>query len=92
MQQTQQRNAILVYVALVHRQLAVFGDEGIYQKAGADFWKKELNNLSIFFKQQQYTQGIIHVVAQLGNALKNYFPYDENTDTNELPDNVMFGK
>src|SRR5258708_37531244 len=37
MQATQQRNAVLVYVAMKDRQLAVFADEGIYAKEGAAF-------------------------------------------------------
>lgn len=91
MQQTLQRNAVLVYVALTHKQLAIFGDEGIHQKVGSDFWQKELKDLSGYFKQDSYAQGIVHVVEQVGNALKNYFPYDAETDTNELPDDIMFG-
>lgn len=91
MQQTQQRNAVLVYVALVHRQLAIFGDEGIHQKVGSDFWEKEMKNMTSFFKQDNYAQGIVHVVEHVGNALKNNFPYDEKTDVNELPDDIMFG-
>ena len=36
MQRTEQRNAVLVYVAIKDRQLAVFGDEGIHLKVGND--------------------------------------------------------
>ncbi|MBC7652511.1 MAG: TPM domain-containing protein, partial [Deinococcales bacterium] len=35
MYNTAERNAVLVYIAMKHRQLAIFGDEGIYQKTGA---------------------------------------------------------
>ncbi len=33
MNETANRNAVLVYVAKQHRQLAVFADEGIYNKS-----------------------------------------------------------
>src|SRR5262245_43831070 len=42
MEQTAYRNGTLVYVALKDRQLAVFADEGIYQKVGINFWNNEV--------------------------------------------------
>src|SRR5678810_1027712 len=41
MQKTQLRNAVLVYVAIKDRQLAVFGDEGIHNKVGNEYWANE---------------------------------------------------
>jgi len=38
MDQTAQRNAVLVYVALKDRQLALYGDKGIHEKVGDAFW------------------------------------------------------
>jgi uncharacterized membrane protein len=38
MQETKDRNAVLVYVAMKDRQLAVFGDEGIHKKVGNEYW------------------------------------------------------
>lgn len=92
MQQTLQHNAVLVYVALVHRQLAIFGDEGIYQKTGNDFWNTAVKKMIENFCKENYTQGIIDVILQIGEALQLHFPYDEKTDVNELPDDIVFGK
>src|SRR5690349_17711840 len=39
MNETAEKNGVLVYIAMKHRQLAVFADEGIYKKAGAEFWQ-----------------------------------------------------
>ena len=39
MEKTEQRNAVLVYVAIKDRQLAIFGDKGIHEKTGDDYWK-----------------------------------------------------
>jgi uncharacterized membrane protein len=91
MQQTHQRNAVLVYVALLHKQLAIFGDEGIHKKVGNEFWNNQLKNIISHFKKENYTQGIVHIIEEIGNALKNYFPFDAATDVNELPDDIMFG-
>src|SRR5258705_9474175 len=38
MYETAERNAVLIYVALKDRQLAVFGDAGIHQKVGDEYW------------------------------------------------------
>src|SRR5690348_5587175 len=38
MHETELRNATLVYVAVKDRQAAVFGDEGIHQKVGGQYW------------------------------------------------------
>src|SRR5450432_2413541 len=38
MEQTEGRNAVLLYIALKDRQLAVYGDKGIHEKTGEEFW------------------------------------------------------
>lgn len=42
MDQTASRNGVLLYLAMDDHQLAVFGDEGIHQKVGHEFWQKEV--------------------------------------------------
>src|SRR6476620_7632899 len=38
MENTEHRNAVLLYIAMKHQELALFADEGIYRKAGAEYW------------------------------------------------------
>lgn len=92
MQATQQRNGVLVYVAIKDRQLAVFADEGIYTKAGAAFWNTAVKNMLAHFNKQDYAAGIATVVGDIGESLAFHFPYDGTTDKNELPDDIVFGK
>jgi uncharacterized membrane protein YgcG len=92
MHQTAQRNAVLVYVAIKDRQLAVFGDEGIHQKVGNVFWNEAVKKMLQHFNSQNYAQGIANVVTEIGEALQQHFPYDAATDINELPDDIVFGK
>jgi uncharacterized membrane protein len=91
MQTTQQRNAVLLYVAVRDRQLAVFGDEGIHQKVGNVFWNEAVTKMIAHFNKQNYAEGIAQMVLEIGNALQHHFPYDEKTDINELPDDIVFG-
>lgn len=89
---TQQRNAILVYVAMKDRQLAVFADEGIYNKAGAAFWNAAVKKMLSHFNRENYAAGIATVVHEVGETLAFHFPYDAAIDKNELPDDIAFGK
>jgi len=92
MNETAYHNATLVYVALKDRQMAVFGDEGIYSKTGKEFWNEAVKKMIKNFNKENYAQGITEVVEQIGAALTHHFPYDAATDKNELPDDIVFGK
>jgi len=92
MGETADRNAVLVYVAIKDRQLAVFADEGIYKKAGAAFWNTAVAAMLQHFNKNDYGSGIASVVTEIGNTLQTHFPYDSTTDKNELPDDIVFGR
>jgi len=92
MDATENRNAVLVYVAMKDKQLAVFADEGIYKKAGEGFWNKAVKAMLQHFNSSDYGSGIASIVTETGNALQANFPYDSSTDKNELPDDIVFGK
>ena len=92
MQRTELRNATLVYVAIRDRQLAVFGDEGIHQKVGNEYWANEVMKMIHAFNRDNIAEGIRQCVLNIGEALAMHFPYDRGTDKNELPDDIVFGK
>ena len=92
MDHTQDHNAILVYVAVRDHQFAVLADKGIHEKVGNEFWNKEVEAMKRHFKQQHYAEAIIQVVKDVGAALQFHFPFNRETDKNELPDDIIFGK
>jgi len=92
MQRTELRNATLVYVAIKDRQLAVYGDEGIHQKVGNEYWANEVMKMINAFNRDNIAEGIRQCVLNIGEALAMHFPYDRGTDKNELPDDIVFGK
>ena len=92
MQKTDDRNAVLVYVAMKDRQLAVFGDEGIHNKVGNEYWSTEVKKMISNFNRENYAAGIAEVVKDIGTALTKNFPFNNDTDKNELPDDIVFGK
>lgn len=92
MQETSNHNAVLVYIALTDRQLALYGDEGIYRKTGGDpYWYQEVQLLRRFFQENRIAEGIATCVLHIGTSLSEHFPYDSKTDKNELPDDIVFG-
>ncbi len=90
MEQTKDRNAVLVYMAVDDHQLALFADEGIYQRLGADYWHNEVKKMIASFTKNDYAGGISAVVRDIGEALQSEFPY-QSDDKNELPDEIIFG-
>ena len=92
MDQTVDRNGVLVYVAMKDHQLAVFGDEGIHRKVGSEYWAAELAVMIKAFNRDNYAEGIRQCVEDVGKALHYHFPFNNDTDKNELPDDIVFGR
>ena len=91
MEMTDERNAVLVYLAMRDHQFAVFADEGIYREMGAEYWDAEAAKMLTAFKKESYADGLLTVVRDIGEALKTHFPYNHTEDKNELPDDIIFG-
>lgn len=91
MERTAQRNATLIYVAVDDHQVAVLGDEGIHQKVGAAYWQTEVEKMIMQFRAEHLVDGICMAIGDLGEALHHHFPYNSDTDKNELPDDIIFG-
>ncbi|HQW84844.1 MAG TPA: TPM domain-containing protein [Ferruginibacter sp.] len=91
MQETDHRNAVLLYIAMKHHELALFADEGIYQKVGTDYWNYAVKDILAQFKNDNICIGIVQCVERIGKTLKDEFPYIPTEDKNELPDEIVFG-
>ena len=92
MQKTEHRNAVLLYIAMDDKQLALFADEGIYKKAGAAYWNKAVEKMIANFTKENISNGIEECIRMIGETLQEKFPYEATTDKNELPDDIVFGK
>jgi len=91
MDKTEDRNGVVLYIAMKDQQLAVFGDKGIHEKVGTEFWNREVKKMLTSFSKENYTDGIVRIIREIGEALVSHFPY-ENEDRNELPDDIVFGR
>jgi len=92
MQETQQRNAVLLYLATKDREVAIFGDEGIHREVGSMFWTKQVEQMVGLFKENNLVDGIVICVEEVSNVLIEKFPHQGASDKNELSDEIVFGK
>jgi uncharacterized membrane protein len=90
MTRTSRRNGILFFVVPSRRRFVVLGDQGIHEKAGQEFWDLLAAELSKKFQKGEFTEGLVKAIELAGERLAACFPFDEETDRNELPDEVDF--
>lgn len=88
MYETQARNAVLIYVAFKDHQCSIIGDQGIHQYVGEQFWQQQCDVMVNYFRQGEYTQGIVTAIENIGKELALYFPIQPN-DKNELDNEVI---
>ncbi|MGV3773755.1 MAG: TPM domain-containing protein [Verrucomicrobiales bacterium] len=88
MQHTAERNAVLIFVAPKSQTFAILGDSGIHAKCGERFWEEISAIMSGHFREGRYTEGLVAGILQAGQALSQYFPYQES-DKNELPNTIV---
>lgn len=88
MDKTEANNAVLIYLAYKDHQCAVIGDKGIHQYVGDDFWQQNYTLMSEYFKQNQYTEGLVAAIDNIGKRLAQHFPIQVD-DQNELANEVI---
>lgn len=91
MDRTQDHNAVLIYVAMKDHQVAIYADRGIHEKVGELFWRKEVIAMTTHFRENHYAEALLEVIKDVGEALYIHFPFNRDTDKNELPDDIVFG-
>lgn len=91
MDKTELRNGVLFYLAVSDHKFAILGDKGINEKVPGDFWDHIKVVMLEHFKKQQFTEGLCKGIEMAGEKLKTNFPLQHN-DTNELHNEVTFGK
>jgi uncharacterized membrane protein len=91
MHHTLERNAVLIYLAMESRQFAIFGDKGIHEKMGVQFWTKEAADLKRQFLEDNIVGGLCSAIQDVGEVLKTHFPH-QKMNSNQLSDDIAYGK
>ncbi|MEN8798234.1 MAG: TPM domain-containing protein [Flavobacteriaceae bacterium] len=87
MDNTRERNGVLLYVAVKDHKFVILGDKGIDKVVPDDFWDTTRDIIQEHFKKGQFKQGIVEGILMAGNELKVHFPW-KSDDTNELSDEI----
>ena len=90
MDNTTQRNGVLIYVAVEDHRFAIYGDKGINEVVPNNFWESTKDVILTQFKEGNFTQGLIDGVLLAGKQLQQHFPWDHG-DINELSDEISKG-
>lgn len=88
MHKTEARNGVLFYVGVADKTFAIIGDEGIDRVVEDDFWDCTKDEVISKFKEKKFKEGLVNGIIRAGERLKKYFPYDSESDINELPDEI----
>jgi uncharacterized membrane protein len=91
MHKTDLRNGVLFYLAVKDQKFAILGDAGINARVPVGFWDTIKDEMAGLFKQGDFAKGLETGILKAGEQLKAHFPYQTN-DTNELSDEISFGK
>ncbi|MEY4110587.1 MAG: hypothetical protein RLZZ46_942 [Bacteroidota bacterium] len=87
MQKTKNRNAVLIYIALDSKKVAIIGDKAIHESVRQDFWDQELKTIISHFSQKKFFEGLMKAIADTGEKLKVFFPAD-SINHDELPNDI----
>ena len=90
MENTQERNGVIIYVAVKSKNFAIYGDKGINEKVADDFWDSTKDAMANQFQNGNFKQGLIEGILNAGEQLKTHYPYKDN-DSNELTNEISKG-
>ncbi len=90
MHQTAERNGVLIYIAVIDKAFAIYGDDGINRKVDLNFWNSTKDIMQNHFKAGQFAEGLIQGILKAGQELSRFFPRLDS-DVNELSNTISKG-
>jgi len=87
MDETNERNGVLIYIAVHDKKFVIYGDEGIDKVVSKDFWETTKSIMEKYFKQGKFKQGIVEGILKAGEELKSHFPWKID-DVDELSNEI----
>lgn len=90
MENTKDRNGVIIYVAVNSKKFAIYGDKGINEKVATDFWDSTRDIMIAHFKNGRNKQALVDGIFEAGAQLKTHFPYATD-DIDELSNEISKG-
>lgn len=91
MDNTRDRNGVIIYVAVKSKQFAIYGDKGINEKVADDFWNCTKDIMLDHFKNGNNKQALVDGIHNAGMQLQKHFPY-QSDDSDELSNEISLGE
>lgn len=91
MQETKERNGVLIYLSINDHKFAIIGDSGINKVVPEGFWNDIKEEMIAHFAKGEFAIGLIKGIEESGQHLKKFFPCQAD-DVNELSDEISYGK
>jgi len=86
---TELRNAVMIYIAVHDRKLAIIGDKGIHDWIHDEGWQHLRDALSNAFAKGNYKEGLTSVIHAIADSLAEHFPAYGQIK-NELSNSISF--
>ncbi len=90
MENTTDRNGVLIFLVPSRRRFAVLGDTGFHEQVGQAFWNDVSECLASHFRRGAFTEGLVEGIRMVGERLATHFPSAGEADRDELPEDVDF--
>ena len=90
MDNTKLQNGVLIYIAIDDKVFSIYGDKGINDMVGLDFWNSTKDIMASHFNNGEIKQAIVNGILKTGEQLQKYFPYQSN-DIDELSNEISKG-
>ncbi len=88
MSKTKARNGVLIFIVPARRSFVIRGDQGIHDRVGQQFWDDVIGVMTPHFRRGDFNAGVLAGIAEVARVLARHFPYDPDSDEDELPDTV----
>jgi len=88
LENTPERNAILIFVALKSQRFAILGDTAIHEKLGQAFWVQVRDAMLVEFRQGHDTEALLAGIRLCGAYLQRHFPVTPDHKNNHQCDDV----
>ena len=89
MHKTADRNAVLLYLALMDHKVAIYGDHGINSTVGLQYWSAVVDIVTSHARKGDLVTGLEQAILEIGRILKTYYPYSDD-DVNELTNTITY--
>jgi uncharacterized membrane protein len=90
MQNTPERNAVLIFVAPRAHKFAIVGDEGIHRRCGEELWRRLVERMREHFRNEKFSHALVEAIDEAGKAMSSHFP-KRLTSSRELSDEIVEG-